>query len=516
MGSRESPQQNSDEGKPYARIPRRMLVSITLAVLAGLALRIFFVLKFPVTDSGDAPFYIELAWNWLKNRVYGFPVHGVLTAVDMRTPGYPAFLAGIFVFAGNSPRAAMLAQAVLDVVTCGVIALIAARLAPRDYRRRAGIAALWLATLCPFTANYTAVVLTETLTIFLTAVAILVLLQTAVGSVRLARTNAGIAVSPVVMRDGRGVFSNPWFLAGIVVGLGTLVRPETPLILFAAGLALLSKWWRPRDWSNLVRVGLLMGVGLVLPLLPWAARNWRAFHEIRFLAPRYSELPGEYTPHGFIDWTNTWLWRFRDVYLTHWKLNEEEISPDDLPPYAFDSPEEKQRVSDLLDEYNDSLTIDPALDARFREIARERTARHPLRTYLKVPLFRCFALWFTPRVELLPISGHLTPLSVEWEDDRPDFLRAVGFTFGNCFFIGLGLAGTWLARRRPGIAFLILFIVVRTVFFAYEVETTEPRYVLECFPVVIALGAQAFGYSFSFLPRARDELSLGRSAGSAP
>jgi hypothetical protein len=132
-----------------------------------------------------------------------------------------------------------------------------------------------------------------------------------------------------------------------------------------------------------------------------------------------------------------------------------------------------------------------------------------------VPLLRCFALWFTPRVELLPISGHLTPLSVEWEDDRPDFLRAVAFTFGNCFFIGLGLLGAWAARRRPGVAFLILFIVVRTVFFAYEVETTEPRYVLECFPAVIALGAQAVAYRFSFLRRAPGGWSREKSAESA-
>jgi hypothetical protein len=39
---------------------------------------------------------------------------------------------------------------------------------------------------------------------------------------------------------------------------------------------------------------------------------------------------------------------------------------------------------------------------------------------------------------------------------------------------------------------LILFCVVRTLFFARFVETPEPRYVLECFPAVIALGAQVF------------------------
>jgi hypothetical protein len=456
----------------------KMRTNVAAAVCAGLALRVYLVLKFPVTDTGDAPFYIELAWNWLKNGVYGFAVHGQLTAVDMRVPGYPAFLAAVFAVAGQSPRAAMLAQVVVDLATCFIIALIAARLAPESSRRRVALAGLWLAALCPFTANYTAVVLTETLVIFLTALGILVLLQTDVGGAQVAR--AGL------------LLANPWLLAGIVVGFGTLVRPETPLVLFAAGLVLVAKWWRPADWMNLIRAGLLMGLGLLLPLVPWAARNWHTLHDVQFLAPRYSELPGEYTPLGFTAWTNTWMWRFRDVYLTQWKVNEEEIAIDELPAYAFDSQDEKERMADLLDEYNEALTIDPPLDQEFREIARERTERRPLRTYVKVPLLRTLTLWFTPRVELLPSSGHLWPLHEEWQDDRPDFLVTLGLSAVNIIYIALALAGAWLARRRPGWALLILVCVVRTLFFARFVETPEPRYVLECFPAVIALAAQVW------------------------
>src|ERR1700677_2062666 len=83
-----------------------MRANVALAALAGLALRIFFVLKLPVTDSGDAPFYIELAWNWLKKGVYGGVVEGQLMPLDTRVPGYPAFLAAIFSVAGNSIAAA--------------------------------------------------------------------------------------------------------------------------------------------------------------------------------------------------------------------------------------------------------------------------------------------------------------------------------------------------------------------------------------------------------------------------
>jgi Dolichyl-phosphate-mannose-protein mannosyltransferase len=191
----------------------KMRTNVALAVLAGLALRLFLVLRYPVADSGDAPFYIDLAWNWLKNGVYGFAIDGVLTPVDMRVPGYPAFLASIFALFGKASPPVMIAQALLDVVTCFVIALIAAKLAPEASRRRVTIAALWLAALCPFIANYSAVILTETLCTFLAAVAILVLLDAF-------RADSG---APAPAAPERGW--NRWFLGGIVAGFGTLVRP---------------------------------------------------------------------------------------------------------------------------------------------------------------------------------------------------------------------------------------------------------------------------------------------------
>src|ERR1700719_116850 len=323
----------------------KMRTNVAFAALTGLILRVYLVLKFPVTQSGDGPFYIELVWNWLKNGVYGFPVNGRLTPVDMRVPGYPAFLAVIFAFAGKSPRAVMLFQVVVNLAGCFLIALIAERLAPAGSRRRVFIAGLVLAVLCPFTANYSAVVLTETLVTFLTSLAILVLLETNLGC---AADDGGAALV------GNRFFSNPWLLAGIVVGFGTLVRPETPLLLIGAGLVLMAKWGRRRDWPKLVRAGMLMGLGVLLPLLPWAARNWTVLHKVQFLAPRYSELPGEYTPLGLTDWPGTWLWRFRDVYKVTWKVNDEPISADDLPAGAFDSSDERARVGSLFKKYNES------------------------------------------------------------------------------------------------------------------------------------------------------------------
>jgi len=459
----------------------KMRTHAVCAAFAGLALRMFFVLRFP-SEAGDSPFYIELAWNWLKKGVYGAAVNGQIVPLDSRVPGYPAFLAAVFSVAGESQRAVLFAQAAVDLATCFLIALIAARLAPEASRRRVAIAGLWLAALCPFTANYSATILTETLVIFLTALAILLLMRAYVDDSQPA---------PSSLSPSKPALSL-WFLGGIITGFGSLVRPETPLLLAAIGLALICKWWRREDWSKLVRAAVLMGAGFVLPLLPWAARNWRSLHEVQFLAPRYLQSGDDFVPRGFNAWMRTWVWRFGDVYLTDWRLNNAEIPIESLPARAFDTPEEHARVAAILDQYNETLTLTREQDAEFAAIAHERTSRHPLRTYFEIPALRTLALWFTPRGELLPLDGHLWPIREEWQDDRPDFLVTLSLVLVNLVYIGLALAGAWMARRQPGWGLLVAFIAVRTVFIATCIETPEPRYVLECFPAVLALGAQAF------------------------
>jgi hypothetical protein len=47
---------------------------------------------------------------------------------------------------------------------------------------------------------------------------------------------------------------------------------------------------------------------------------------------------------------------------------------------------------------------------------------------------------------------------------------------------------------RPAVAVLIVFILLRTAFLT-TLETPEPRYVLVCFPALIALAAQVFSRS---------------------
>ena len=282
------------------------------ALGAGLALRLFFIWRFPF-HSGDTKFYEELARNWLYHGVYGLYIRGELTAVDVRVPGYPAFLAAIYFALGRSARVVMVAQALVDLGTCVLAALIAARLAPVSRRAVAGTAALWMAALCPFTADYTAVVLTETLATFFTTAAVLVFIYFL--------ADPALDASADSLLHGKSFFFAGWFLLlGIIAGLGTLVRPETPLVLAAAGIALCVRWWRRANWPKLILATCWMCVGLLLPLAPWAARNARTFGRVEFLGPRYAESFGDFIPRGFIAWTQTWMTQFGDAYLMSWKL----------------------------------------------------------------------------------------------------------------------------------------------------------------------------------------------------
>lgn len=465
----------------------KMRAHVTGAVLAALALRIYFVWHFPFSDAGDTPIYEELARNWLHHGIYGMDIFGRLLPVDMRTPGYPAFLAAIYSLFGESARAVMLAQAAVDTLTCLLTAMIAAQLSPRESRRRVLLTALWLAALCPFTANYTAVVLTETLATFLTTLALLVLVE-AVGTLQ---SDEGNALIPPQIS---GISSNMrWLLGGIVVGMSTLVRPESPLILVAMGVILLAIWLRSENrianTTMFARAGVLLLVGFLLPLLPWAARNWRTLHEAQFLSPRYSELPDEYVSHGFYAWTNTWLWRMRDVYLVSWNLDSDEIHLADVPASAFDSSAERERISALLAQYNDTKQMNAEIDSGFAAVARERTARHPLRTYLEIPLLRSITIWFTPRVEMLPYSGRLWPVGAAWDDDPVDFSVSLGLAVLCLAYVAMGLWGAWRSRSNPAALLIVAYLLIRTSFLT-TIETPEPRYVIECFPALLALAAQ--------------------------
>lgn len=481
---------------------RRIFSSAITALAAGACLRFFFVLKYPAS-SGDTILYEQIATNWLKYHVYAMNVGGAITAVDIRVPGYPAFLAVIYWLSGKTGPDArfwvMSAQVLVDLLTCVLAACLAVTLLAlatgRAHSWRVFLVALWLTALCPFTANYVAVLLTETVATFFTTLTVLFLCLLLL---RFRGLLFWAGDRPVNL-----YFKEEWFatLAGSSAGCGTLIRPETPLLLMSSCVVL--AWYflrrgqslrqRPKQWREMIRIFAFMAAGCLLPLTPWAIRNAITLHEAQLLAPKNSNLPGELVPFGFMAWEKTWLFRLRDCYLVAWKLNDQPINLDDIPARAFDTQEEKERVAALLEPYNDEVTLTLEEDTGFAQLAKERTARHPLRTYLWLPAARAFMLWFSPRIELLPLSGQVFPLAEAWENDPVDQSVTAGFVLLNALYVLLGAWGAlrlrWQPPARVAVALIVGYMVVRTAFLA-TLETPEPRYMLVCFPALLALAAQ--------------------------
>src|SRR5260370_8668586 len=102
----------SDSSRAAPMFPRTFAKHLAPVLLAGLALRLFFIWRFPFY-SGDTAYYEELARNWLYHGVYGFYSHRQLVASDPRAPAYPPFLAAVYFLSATGRTALMLAQPLL-------------------------------------------------------------------------------------------------------------------------------------------------------------------------------------------------------------------------------------------------------------------------------------------------------------------------------------------------------------------------------------------------------------------
>ena len=428
-----------------------------MALGAGAALRLWFIHSYPEVQ-GDPLIYGGIAKNWMLHGVYGKTTSGSLLPTLIRLPGYPLFLILCFkLFGLEHYHAVMYAQTAIDLGTC----LLVAASAYHVWNERAGWWALWLSCLCPFTANYAATPLTETLELFTIALAMYALL--------------------------RFLDAPQWkwaLLEAFAWSYASLLRPDGALIAVALCPAMV--WYGRKRWgaARMIRFALAAGVLSVLPFIPWTIRNWRTFHVIQPLAPRYATDPGEDTLPGFNRWTKTVCVDLTCTWEVYWNANSDVIKPDTLPSRAFDSPAQYAQTRALLEDYNRTTTLSPELDDRFANLAAERIHHDPLRYYVVLPLARVADMWLRPRTELLWIELRW------WEYDRHNAETEFALAYAGLNLLYLLLA-LWGLRRWPLLSgAMVAFILLRCALLA-TIEAPEPRYTLECFPMLIVLASVA-------------------------
>ncbi|HEY6308275.1 MAG TPA: hypothetical protein VI488_17655 [Candidatus Angelobacter sp.] len=203
-------------------------------------------------------------------------------------------------------------------------------------------------------------------------------------------------------------------------------------------------------------------------------------------------------PHGFIDWTKSWMADYVSVQEIYRRRPEEPIDAGLLPERAFDSRREYDRTHALIDLYNRDLNLGPALDAQFEQLAQERIGHNPLRYYVWLPFLRIADMWLRPRTELMPIESRW------WEFSAHPLESALALVLAgiNLFYLLAAFRG-WL-NWKLGLsgAILVGFIVLRSAFLG-SLENPESRYVLECFPAVLALAGGAFAVRSADLQETR-------------
>jgi hypothetical protein len=457
------------------RSPRRLPRSWWIWIAFGSALRLAFII-FPRPGDDDTSDYLELGHNLLHHGIYGFNDGATISPTLFRLPGYPIFLA-IFeqLFAGIWPHAWLnsvyLFQGAADVASGILLAMFVRRhLGPSSAQLT-----LALAMLCPFTAVYVGIGMTEPLSIFAI-------------SLGLYAADRVIAAELAGSRDVTALI-----LAGCAAGIAIVLRPDGAALLIAIGAGLFFYPRRGFSSTKPSRVSLHRALAIsalfciiaLLPLVPWTIRNWTTFHVFQPLAARFAD-PGEVSIAGPRRWLRTWTIEYINTANVCWNFPGDTIDLADIPSRAYDSPEQRAQTIALINEYNQTTTLTPHLQAAFTALADERISAHPFRYYIELPLLRLADMFLRPRTE----AFYLDVFWWRWSEHPGQTLWAIFLGLINLFYVAAALWG-FVRRRVPWPIMLGIFVILRSVVIA-GMENPEPRYTLVFFPVLFVAAAAAF------------------------
>ena len=141
----------------------------------------------------------------------------------------------------------------------------------------------------------------------------------------------------------------------------------------------------------------------------------------------------------------------------------------------------------------------PAVNQRLHHLANERIHANPLRYYVMLPIARSIDMWLRPRTEMLPLDTRWW----EYADDTQDCVIATVWGVLNLLFLAAAVMGLVRGPWPRYLGFMLLFVVLRSAFLG-TLANPEPRYTLECYPVVLLLGgAWISGWKKRAFPRSQ-------------
>jgi 4-amino-4-deoxy-L-arabinose transferase-like glycosyltransferase len=400
--------------------------------------------------------YLRLADEW---RAHGRYALGPADPLHFgRLPLYPLFIIAVKGAAradmggGDGWARIIIATRLLDLlVCCPLVYLIARRLGGVA----AGMGALAIAALWPFTVLFTSTALTESPATTLTV----------------------MTVAPLLLGESRPRLR--FALAGVLVGASTLLRPDGILLALAVPPALaLYRERLGRTNRQLLQLAGVATLGFVVVYAPWPIRNLYRSGKPYFFGQRVDRFcrPLDYY-QGYWSYLKTWApdnWNQTTPSTCFFTVP---CRPDlsIYPPLAFDDAEERATVEKLMAK-RVREGVSPGVSEGFEALAAKRRAHHWLRTMIGHPLLRAWNMWVARHDEVLQGKQPWPEVILRI---KPAFLPLSGV-----FFVALLLSGGWLiVRRETRYAALIMMVplLVRTIVLPYQLYSM-PRYANEVMP----------------------------------
>lgn len=210
-----------------------MILAFALTARLGFSLT-----RTDLADSAD-----EALWDGLGRAFANLGIFHPDTGV-YRPPLYGLMLAGIYSTVGHAIAAVRVFQALLDTATCALLYVLGRRLG----NPAIGLIAAGMGAAYPLFIFFSAIVMAETLLVFLTTASLALLLK---------------------------FWDRPTHLRatafGATIGLSALCKP----VLLPFLPLILMWWWKSCDWATIRKVqrtALAIGA-MSLVILPWTLRN---------------------------------------------------------------------------------------------------------------------------------------------------------------------------------------------------------------------------------------------------
>lgn len=274
---------------------------------AALLVRVAFVLT--LQDGFyflDSAVYSEAAMSLLTN--------GELGASYNRPPGYPVFIAGIYLFFGESILAIRIVESVIGAFLAVVIALLARRIGGQTTGTLAGL--LW--SIYPIGIFIVGLVYpTNPFTMLLAC-----------------------GVACLLPYSDQELSPKRIFLTGILWGLAALTIPIVIITIGIAGL-----WIVCCGRVNRFRSVFLLLIGSALTILPWMIRDYYAHGTLVIVEPRIVEhlprVPSSDDPGAILKSPSLFVGHLTNEFVHFWKLYPDRITMD--RPGVRDKAHEKDR-----------------------------------------------------------------------------------------------------------------------------------------------------------------------------